>query len=409
MVAFTAAQIPDIAGRRYPRELAGWGYPKGIPIYPEERLTALIKRLRVQRCVLAYSDLSYAQVMHKAAVVEAAGADFWLLGPDSTMLQSKRKVIAVTAVRTGCGKSQTTRYIARLLKARGVPVVAVRHPMPYGDLRKQEVQRFGNYADLKREKTTIEEREEYEPLIEMGVPVYAGVDYGKILRLAEKEVGPRGVIIFDGGNNDFPFYRADLHIVIADPLRAGHEVSYYPGEVNVRMADIAIINKEASASQEHIEQVRRNIRAANPRATIIDADSVVRPEGELRGKRVLVIEDGPTLTHGGMSFGAGTIAARQAGAVIVDPRPYLRGELKAVYERYPHLGNVVPAMGYTPRDLRELAQLIGRVPCDAVVAGTPMDLRRVVRVRKPVVRIRYELAVRGRALDRAVAALLRKR
>ena len=408
-MAFTAAQIPDIAGRRYPKELAGPGYPKGIPIYPEERLAELIRKLEVQRCVLAYSDLSYQQVMRKAAVVEAAGADFWLLGPAATMLKSARKVIAVTAVRTGCGKSQTTRFIARLLKARGVPVVAVRHPMPYGDLRKQEVQRFASAADLTKHKTTIEEREEYEPLIEMGVPVYAGVDYGKILRRAEREVGPRGVIIFDGGNNDFPFYKPDIHIVIADPLRAGHEVSYYPGEVNVRMADIAIINKEASASQKHIEEVRQNIRAANQRVTIIDADSTVRAEGELRGKRVLVIEDGPTLTHGGMAFGAGTVAAKQAGAVIVDPRPFLQGELKAVYARFPHLGTVVPAMGYTARELRELEQLIARVPCDVVVAGTPIDLRRVIRVKKPVVRIRYELAARGPQLERAVAALLRKR
>ncbi|MBI4021248.1 MAG: GTPase [Candidatus Aenigmarchaeota archaeon] len=395
VVCFTAAQIPNIAGRRYPPELAGRLYPRGIPIYHEDRLAELIRSERAEQVILSYSDLSHADVMQKAALVTAAGADFRLLGAARTMLPSSKPVIAVTAVRTGCGKSQATRHVADILRGYGKSVAVVRHPMPYGNLREQAVQRFATYDDLEKHQVTIEEREEYEPLLERGLIVYAGVDYERILRQAEREAD---VVIWDGGNNDTPFYRPDLWIVLADPLRPGHEVSYYPGLTNLRAAHVAIINKERSATRKNIELVRRNIKAMNPAATIIDATSIVTASNPqlLKHKRVLVVEDGPTLTHGGMAYGAGTVAAERARATIVDPRPYLTPELRQVFARFPHLGKVLPAMGYGERQVADLKRCISRVPCDVVVSGTPIDLRKVLSLAKPVVRIRYELEELGK-------------
>ncbi|MBI4181823.1 MAG: GTPase [Candidatus Aenigmarchaeota archaeon] len=409
VACFTAAQIPDIAGRRYPPVLAGKRYPKGIPIFPEEQLPALVKRFRADVCVLAYSDLSAQDVLDKAAIVQAAGADFLLLGPQSTMLRSRKPVVAVTAVRTGCGKSETTRHVVSILRTLGKRAVAIRHPMPYGDLARQAVQRFAAPADLAKQHTTIEEREEYEPLIEMGAVVFAGVDYARILAAAEKEAD---VIVWDGGNNDIPFYRPDLWICIADPHRPGHERSYYPGQVNARAADVLIINKEKTAPAGSVERVRSSLRLLNPRATIVDADSIITLESpvSLRGKRVLVVEDGPTLTHGGMAYGAGTIAARSHGAIPVDPRPCLRGSLREVFARYPHLGAVLPAMGYGAAQIRELEQTINATPCDAVISGTPIDLRRVLKSKKPIVRTRYELLERGKPdLEGILAAFVRRK
>lgn len=390
VVAFTAAQIPGIAGRKYPPELAGSLYPKGIPIFPEERLPALIKKFHVQKVILAYSDLPYFHVMHKASLAISCGADFGFLGPAATMLKSSKPVISVCAVRTGCGKSQTTRRICEILKHAGKKVVVVRHPMSYGDLKKQEMQRFASFSDLEKNRCTIEEREEYEPLLEQGLVVYAGVDYEKILRAAEQEAD---VIVWDGGNNDWPFFKPDLHIVLTDPLRAGHEIGYWPGEINLRMADAVIINKQRSADPKAIETVRVNVKKYNPRAIVIDADSeikVSRPE-LIKNKKVLVVEDGPTLTHGGMASGAGTVAAIENGAAIVEPRLYAVGSIKKVYAMYPHLGRVLPAMGYSTKQIKELQRTINKARCDAVISGTPIDLRRILKVKAPIVRIRYEL------------------
>ncbi len=395
VVAFTATQIPGIERRNYPTELAGPSYPKGIPIYPEDDLPKLIKENDVDQVVFAYSDVSHEYVMHKASAVLANGPDFRLMGPKTTMLKSKVPVISVCAVRTGAGKSQTSRQVAKILKNKGLRVAAIRHPMPYGDLRKQIWQRFASYEDLNKYECTIEEREEYEPHIDNGIIVYAGVDYEKILREAEKE---SDVIVWDGGNNDLPFYRPDLHIVVADPHRPGHELTYYPGETNLRMADVIIINKVDTADPQNVKQVKENIKMVNPKATVLDAASPVtadRPE-LIKGKRVLVIEDGPTLTHGNMPYGAGTIMAKTSGAgEIIDPKPYAIGSIKEAYKKYPHLGALLPALGYSEKQVAELKETIDHVPCDVVVIGTPIDLRRVIMISKPTVRVRYELKVVG--------------
>jgi len=395
VVAFTATQIPGIERRNYPTELAGPSYPKGIPIYPEDDLPKLIKENDVDQVVFAYSDVSHEYVMHKASAVLANGADFRLMGPKTTMLKSKVPVVSVCAVRTGAGKSQTSRQVAKILKNKGLRVAAIRHPMPYGDLRKQIWQRFASYEDLNKYECTIEEREEYEPHIDNGIIVYAGVDYEKILREAEKE---SDVIVWDGGNNDLPFYRPDLHIVVADPHRSGHELTYYPGETNLRMADVIIINKVDTADPQKVKQVKENIKMVNPKATVLDAASPVtadRPE-LIKGKRVLVIEDGPTLTHGNMPYGAGTIMAKNSGAgEIIDPKPYAVGSIKEAYMKYPHLGALLPALGYSGKQVAELKETIDHVPCDVVVIGTPIDLRRVITISKPTVRVRYELKVVG--------------
>ncbi len=392
VVAFTATQIPNIEGRKYPPELAGALYPEGIPIYPESELPDLIKKFDVDEVVFSYSDVPYEYVMEKAAIVNAAGASFKLLGPNDTMLKSSKPVIAVCAVRTGCGKSQTSRKIFRYLREKGLRVVSIRHPMPYDpDLTKQRCQRFGSYEDLDRYNCTIEEREEYEPYIDMGGVVYAGVDYEQILREAEKEAD---VIIWDGGNNDFSFYHSDLYITVADPHRPGHEISYYPGEINARLADVVVINKEETAYPEDIEEVRENIKAINPDAIIIDAASPIfvdNPE-MIRGKKVVVVEDGPTVTHGEMPYGAGTVAAQKFGAAeIIDPRPYAVGSIKTTFEKYTHLEYVLPAMGYGPQQRKELEETLNAIECDVVVSGTPIDLNRVVKINKPIVRVRYEL------------------
>jgi len=391
VVAFTATQIPGIEGRTYPPVLAGRLYPSGIPIYPEEQLEELIKRHKVEQVVFAYSDVSHEYVMHMASRVEAAGPDFRLMGPNSTMLKSKVPVISVCAVRTGSGKSQTSRRVVQLLRAKGLRVVVIRHPMPYGDLAAQACQRFASIADMERQKCTIEEMEEYEPHITRGAIVYAGVDYGKILAEAEKEAD---VIVFDGGNNDFPFYKPDLHIVIADPHRAGHEISYHPGETNLRMADVIIINKIDTADAANVALVRDNIRRFNPKAIVIDGASpiFVDDPAAIRGKRALVVEDGPTLTHGGMRYGAAWVAARKFGAsVIVDPRSAAVGSLRAVFQKYSHLTEILPAMGYSPEQIRELEKTINTVDADVVLIGTPIDLARVVKIKKPAIRVRYEL------------------
>lgn len=395
VVAFTAAQIPGISRRTYPPSLAGRYYPEGIPIFPEEKLTELIRKHKVNKVVLAYSDLSYSEVMGKSALVNAAGADFVLLGPSETMISSKRPVIAVTAVRTGCGKSAATRRIAGILKEIGVRSAVVRHPMPYGDLEKQVCQRFVTYDDLNRHNCTIEEREEYEPLIARGFVVYAGVDYEKILRRAEREAD---IIIWDGGNNDFPFFRPDLYITLVDPHRPGHEISYYPGEVNLRKADVVIISKIKTARKSGVKQVEKNIRDRNPGAAVIRADLAITidcPECVER-KKVLVVEDGPTLTHGGMAYGAGTFAAKRYHSRIVDPRPCLAGSLKKVFGQYPHLGKILPAMGYGQKQLEELRRVIDCVECDVVISATPTDLSRIIECNKPIVRVNYELEELGR-------------
>jgi predicted GTPase len=395
VVAFTAAQIPNIEGRRYPPQLAGPRYPHGIPIYPEGELVSLIRSLDVNQVIFAYSDVSHYYVMEKASIVLAAGADFRLIGPKETLLRSGKPVIAVCAVRTGCGKSQTTRYVAGLLQELGKKVVAVRHPMPYGDLVQQRVQRFAAYADLDAHRCTIEEREEYEPHLDRGVVVYAGIDYEAILRQAEAEAD---VILWDGGNNDLPFFKPDLHIVVADPHRPGHERTYYPGAANFRMADVILINKVDTADLEHISIVRDNAAADNPDAVIVEAASpiFVPDPSAIRGKRVLVIEDGPTLTHGGMKYGAGIVAARRFGAVeIIDPRPYVVGTIAETFRRYPEIGPLLPAMGYGEEQIHDLEETIRRVPCDLVIAATPIDLTRVARIFHPVQRVRYELQVIG--------------
>ncbi len=390
VVAFTATQIPGIEGRRYPPELAGELYPQGIPIEPEEKLEEIIREKGVEIAVFSYSDVSHQHLMERAARAQAAGADFWLLGPESTMLTAAKPVVAVCAVRTGCGKSQTTRKVAEILKAHGKRVAVIRHPMPYGDLTAQRVQRFASLEDLDRHRCTIEEREEYEPHINRGNVVYAGVDYAEILKAAEAEAD---VILWDGGNNDFPFVRPDLLIVVADPLRVGHELTYWPGSVNIRMADVIIINKVDSASLEQLECLRENISRVNPRAVLIEAASPITVEEPelLRGKRVLAIEDGPTVTHGEMPYGAAAVAARKLGAELVDPRPYARGEIAEVYSKYPHLGPVLPAMGYGEKQIADLAATIAEVPCDVVAIGTPIDLRRLMALPVPATRVRYEL------------------
>lgn len=395
VVAFTATQIPNIDNRLYPAELAGDGYPNGIPICPEETLVQLIRTHRVDLVAFSYSDIPHVELMHKASLAMAEGADFILLAATYTMLKSSRPVIAVCAVRTGCGKSQTTRKIGKILRDLGRKVVAVRHPMPYGDLREQVVQRFSSYEDMVKQRCTIEEIEEYEPLVERGITVFSGIDYARVLRQAEQEAD---VIIWDGGNNDTPFFQPDIHIVLFDPHRPGHELLYYPGETNMRMADIAIINKVDTAERENIETVRRNIRQFAPTADIIMAESppmVDRPE-IIEGKRVLVVEDGPTLTHGEMSYGAGTIAARRfRAAEIVDPRPFASGSIREVFQRYPHLGAVLPAVGYGIEQRRDLERTINAAACDLVVSATPIDLTRLISIQKPTVKVRYEYTDHG--------------
>lgn len=385
VIAFTAAQIPNISGRRYPKELAGELYPNGIPIYSEDELPDLIKKHGVDEVIFSYTDVSYQYVMNRCSIVNVAGADFKLLSPEHTMLKSKKPVIAVCAVRTGCGKSQFSRKIFEIL-AKRCKVVAIRHPMPYGDLAKQKCQRFASYEDLDRHECTIEEREEYEPYIDMGGVVYAGVDYEEIIKEAEKEAD---VIIWDGGNNDYPFYKPDLHIVIADPHRAGHELSYYAGEINLRMADVVIINKIDTAKDEDIKKIEKNVRNANPKAKIIKATSPIKIEGDIKGKRVLVVEDGPTLTHGEMKFGAGTIAAMKENAEIIDARKYAVGSIKETFEKYSHLEKILPAMGYGEEQIRDLEKTINLADCDVVLAATPIDLKRIIKVNKPIIRVRY--------------------
>ncbi|MBX9670624.1 MAG: cyclic 2,3-diphosphoglycerate synthase [Candidatus Obscuribacterales bacterium] len=394
VVAFTAAQIPDIHGRMYPPVLAGSDYPSGIPIEPEDKISELIRQHDVSEVVLAYSDLSHKDVMHKAATVNAAGADFRIMGWRHTMLDSTKPVIAVCAVRTGCGKSQTTRRVCQVLKELGKKVAVVRHPMPYGDLSKQVCQRFSDFSDLDAAQCTIEEREEYEPHIEHGNLVFAGVDYEQILRLAESEAD---VVLWDGGNNDIPFYRPNLHIVVADPHRAGHEVAYHPGETNVRMADLVVINKVDTAKKEDVAIVEKNITAINPRAKILRADSPISlsENNSIRGRRVLVIEDGPTVTHGDMAFGAAYVAARDHGASeIVDPRPYAVGSIKSTLQQYSHITEILPAMGYGAKQIEDLEKTINATPCDVVLIGTPIDLSRVLKINKPTVRVTYELSER---------------
>ena len=396
VVAFTATQIPDIHGRRYPKSLAGPLYPKGIPIHDESELGALIESNGVDVVVFSYSDVSHRYVMHRASQVLAAGADFEILGPKSTMLKSKKPVIAITAVRTGAGKSPTTRAICDLLLKSKVRVVVIRHPMPYGDLESQEVQRFATYEDLDEADCTIEEREEYEPLIARGVVVYAGVDYGKILKKAEKEAD---VIIWDGGNNDLPFLQPNLHIVIVDPLRAGHELRFHPGGANLRMADVVIINKVDTADPQNIAIVRRNTRAVNTQCKIMEADSpVTADDGKLiHRKSVVIIEDGPTVTHGGMAYGAGMVAAQRLGArEVVDPKPYAVGAIKDAYEKYTQIHSVIPAVGYGPTQIEDLRQTIMAVPAELVIIATPVDLTRMMEFNKPTVRVRYELGERSR-------------
>ena len=391
VVAFTATQIPGIEGRVYPPELAGPNYPNGIPIYPEEELPELIRKYNVDEVVFAYSDVSHEYVMHRASIALAAGADFRLMGPSTTMLKAKVPVVSVCAVRTGCGKSQTSRKVAKILKANGYRVVVVRHPMPYGDLRKQICQRFATFEDLDKYECTIEEREEYEPHLRNGIIVYAGVDYEKILREAENEAD---IIVWDGGNNDLPFYKPDLHIVVTDPHRPGHELKYHPGEANLRMADVVVINKVDTAKPENIEAVEKNIKAVNPKAIIVKAASPMTVENPelIKGKRVLVIEDGPTLTHGEMPYGIGAIAAEKLGASeIIDPRPYAVGSITDAYKKYAHLGPILPALGYGEHQIRELEETINKAPCEVVVVGTPIDLRKLIKINKPAVYVRYEL------------------
>ena len=391
VVAFTATQIPNIEGRTYPAALAGSLYPNGIPIYPESALPKLIKEQQVDQVIFAYSDISHETVMHRASIVLAAGADFRLLGPRATMLKSSKPVVAVCAVRTGSGKSQTTRAVATALRAMNQRIVVVRHPMPYGILDDQIVQRFATLDDLSRNPTTIEEREEFEPHIAQGTIVYAGIDYEKILRQAETEAD---IILWDGGNNDFPFYQPDLLIVIVDPLRAGHELRYHPGEMNLRMADAIVINKVDTANAEDVNCVRANVRFANPTATVLEAASpiFVDDPNAIRGKRVLVVEDGPTVTHGDMAYGAGVIAAHKFGArEIVDPRPYAVGSIRETYAKYPGTGTVLPAMGYGDKQIQELEATINATPVDLVLIATPVDLRLVIRIQHPTDRVRYEL------------------
>ncbi|MBI1740547.1 MAG: GTPase [Candidatus Koribacter versatilis] len=395
VVAFTATQIPDIAGRRYPAELAGSGYADGIPIAEEKDLEKLIREQHVDVVVFSYSDVSYPTLMHLASRAAAAGADVWLLGTDHTQLKSSVPVISICAVRTGCGKSPLSRKVAAELRRAGLKIVAIRHPMPYGDLAAQAVQRFATMEDLERHRCTIEEREEYEPHLVHGTVVYAGVDYEKILRDAEKEAD---VILWDGGNNDTPFYVSDLEIVVADPHRPGHEIAYYPGEVNLRRAQVVVINKVDTAAPENVETVRRNIQQANPNARVIETACRISVEdpAQIRGRKVLVVEDGPTLTHGEMPYGAGVVAARQCGAAeLVDPRPYAVGSIRGIFERYPHMTALLPAMGYGAMQRHELEETINRTPCDAVVIATPVNLGHILNIKHPSVRVGYEIEERS--------------
>ena len=391
VVAFTATQIPDIVDRKYPSELSGELYPEGIPIYDESELPDLIEKLDVDEVVFSYSDVSHEYVMHKASLVNACGAAFSLLGTKGTMIKSTKPLISVCAVRTGSGKSQTSRKIVQVLHDAGKKVVAIRHPMPYGDLVKQAVQRFADYSDLDKHETTIEEREEYEPYIDKGLVIYSGVDYEAILREAEKEAD---VILWDGGNNDFSFYKPDLQIVVADPHRVGHELRYHPGETTLNLADVVVVNKITTTDYKNVMQLEENIRSVNPKAIIIEASSPIfvdKPE-LVKGKRVLVIEDGPTLTHGEMKYGAGVVAARRYGAQeLVDPRPYLVGSMKETFEHYPDIGTLLPAMGYFEQQLEDLEATINNTDCDIVVSATPIDITRLVKVNKPIVRVKYEL------------------
>jgi predicted GTPase len=408
VVAFTATQIPNIDRRSYPATLAGSLYRDGIPIFPEDELVELIRKFSVDQVIFAYSDVSHETVMHRASVVLAAGADFRLLGPKATMLKSKRPVVAICAVRTGAGKSQTTLAVAEVLKGMGKRLVVVRHPMPYGDLTRQAVQRFGTMEDLAKENVTIEEREEYEPHIARRLIVYAGADYEQILRRAEEEAD---IILWDGGNNDMPFFQPDLLFVVADPHRPGHELTFYPGETNLRMADVVVINKIDSAPQENIAQVRENIRTANPNAIVVEATSPIsvrEADAEaIRGKRVLAVEDGPTLTHGDMSFGAGMLAARKFGASeIIDPRPYAVGSIKQAFQRYPKTGAVLPALGYGAEQIAQLEATINAAPVDLVLIATPIDLRRIVKIKHPTVRVRYDFKEIG---EPTLADILRER
>lgn len=395
VVAFTATQIPDIAGRKYPKELAGENYPNGIDIYPETELNDLIKKLQVQDVYFSYSDVPHHVLMDKASDVLKAGANFILLGPDETMIKSNKPVVSVCAVRTGCGKSQTTRRVGTILQEMGYKVAAIRHPMPYGDLVVQKVQKFETIADLKKHKCTIEEMEEYEPHIERGIIVFAGVDYGAILEEAEKVAD---IILWDGGNNDFPFYKSDLEIVVVDPHRAGHEMEYYPGEVNFKRADVIVINKIDTADLENILEVRQNIMDFNNDAIVVDAASPIFVEGgeKIRGKRVLVIEDGPTLTHGEMTYGAGVMAAYRYGAAeLIDPREWAVGTIKETYEKYPEIGVLLPAMGYGEQQMKDLEKTINKIEADLVIIATPIDLGRIVKFNKPTVRVTYELSEIG--------------
>jgi len=399
VVAFTATQIPDIDGRKYPAELAGVDlYPNGIPIYDESDLAKLIKEYGVEEVVFAYSDVTYPYVMNRSALVNSLGADFILMGYDKTKVKSTKPVISICATRTGCGKSQTTRFIYDIFKKMGKKVIAVRHPMPYGDLVAQKVQRFAEIADLEKHKCTIEEMEEYEPHIAAGNIIYSGVDYEAILRAAEKDSdGEPDVILWDGGNNDFPFFDSDLKIVVVDPLRPGHEVAYYPGEVNVCMADVIIINKMDSATLEDIETVKANCKRLNPNAVVIEADSVLSVDTDIKGKKVLVVEDGPTLTHGEMKIGAASVAAKRFGvAEIVDPRPFAVGKIASTYKKYPNIGyGVLPAMGYSDEQKKDLETTINAISADLVLSGTPIDLGRIVKSNKPIVTVGYELSPRG--------------
>ncbi|MGC9373838.1 MAG: cyclic 2,3-diphosphoglycerate synthase [Bacteroidales bacterium] len=412
VVAFTAAQIPDIDGRKYPAELAGKLYPDGIPIYAQDDLEKLIKELDVEDCVFSYSDVPYQVVMNIGALVNAAGANFVLLGPGKTMIKSTKPLIAVGAVRTGCGKSQTSRRIIELLMEQGLKVVAIRHPMPYGDLVAQKVQRFATIEDLAKHKCTIEEMEEYEPHIQRGNVIYAGVDYEAILREAENDPDGCDVILWDGGNNDFPFYKPDLMVTVVDPHRPGHELSYYPGETTLRMADYVVINKMDSADAQSIQIVRDNIAKVNPKAVVVDGASpltIDKPE-LIRGKKVLVIEDGPTLTHGEMKIGAGTVAANKCGAAeLVDPREYAVGKLADTFKIYPNIGTLLPAMGYGEQQVKDLEATIDKTPCDAVVIATPIDLTRIVKINKPTVKVGYDLQEIGQPdLSQAVNDFIQK-
>lgn len=396
VVTFTATQIPDIAGRKYPPELSGPLYPEGIPIYLEEDLSDLIKKNEIDQVILAYSDLPHQYVMDKASIVLANGADFRLMGPKNTMLKAKIPVVSICAVRTGCGKSQTTRKVSEILKRKGYKIAVIRHPMPYGDLRKQIWQRYENYADLDSYNCTIEEREEYEPHIDRGNILYAGVDYQEILTRAEKEAD---LILWDGGNNDLPFYQPDLHIVVTDPHRAGDEMTYYPGEANLRMADIVVINKIDTADLDKINLLRKNIHMLAPEAILIEAASPLTVDHSefIRGKRVLVVEDGPTLTHGGMKYGAGVMAAQKFGAKeIIDPRPYAVGSIAETYVKYPDIGILLPAMGYGKKQVQELEETINAADCDLVIIGTPIDLSRIIKMNKKSIRVKYELQEIGR-------------